>query len=327
MRSRLARMSDSIPSSTAVLLGAQRFEPTLSAAVKEAGVEGNIAIVTAGWQEREEEDEELSRDLSGRTVNLNLYKRGEQLFREDREFAKAHKERQNVLRSLQDVYRLRLDHALEAEREVRESKQPEGIRDEVEQACIDAIRDLDAWHLYQCARVRAEFNDKWKPLHRPTIARHRGDLIEALSDCGAVAIAGGHVAVLVNRLLLFGLETLIGARTLFAWSAGAMAVSQRVVLFHDDPPQGRGASEVLDAGLGLVPNLVVFPEPERRLKLDDVPSVHLTARRFAPSRCIAFPARSSVVIQNGRVVRTNGVVNLSSTPSAASLHAGDSVPQ
>jgi hypothetical protein len=312
-------MSESIPSSTAVLLGAQRFEPSLASAVKEVGVEGKIAIVTAGWQEREDEDEELSRDLSRGTVNLNLYKRGEQLFREDREFAKAHKERQNLLRALQDVYRLRLEHALAAERVVRESKQPEGIRDEVERACIDAIRDLDAWHLSQCARVRAEFNATWQPLHRPAIARHRGDLIEALSECGAVAIAGGHVAVLVNRLLLFGLETLIGARTLFAWSAGAMAVSQRVVLFHDDPPQGRGASEVLDAGLGLVRDVVVFPEPERRLKLDDVPSVHLMVRRFAPSRCIAFPARASVVIQNGKVVRSTGIVNLT--------HAGDSLSQ
>lgn len=312
-------MPDTTPSATAVLLGAQRFQPTLSAAVKEAGVQGRIAVVTAGWQEREDEDEELSKDLDGNTVNLMLYRRGEQLFRQDPEFAQAHKERQNHLRALQDVYRLRLDHALEAERLVRESKQPEAIREEVEQACIDAIRDLDAWHLYQCAKVRAEFNEKWKPLHRPTIARHRGDLIEALSDCGAIAIAGGHVAVLVNRLLLFGLETLVGSRALFAWSAGAMAVSQRVVLFHDDPPQGRGASEVLDAGLGLVPNLVVFPEPERRLKLDDVPHVQLLARRFSPSRCIAFPARSSVVIQNGRVTRSNGVVNLT--------HAGDTLPQ
>lgn len=304
-------MSESIPSSMAVLLGAQRFQPTLAAAVKEAGVHGRIAVVTAGWQEREDEDEELAKHLDGRTINLMLYRRGEQLFREDAEFAKAHKDRQSVLRSLQDVYRLRLEHALAAEREVRDSKQPESIRTEVEQACIDAIRDLDAWHLYQCARVRAEFNEKWKPLHRPAIARHRGELIEELSDCGALAVAGGHVAVLVNRLLLFGLESLVGGRTLFAWSAGAMAISQRVVLFHDDPPQGRGASEVLDAGLGLVPNLVVFPEPERRLKLDDTENVRLLARRFAPSKCIAFPARSSVVLENGRVTRATGIVQLS----------------
>lgn len=303
-------MSDTTPSSTAVLLGAQRFQPTLAAAVKEAGVQGRIAVVTAGWQEREDEDEELAGDLDGRTINLMLYRRGEQLFREDPEFARAHKDRQSQLRALQDVYRLRLESALDAERKVRESKPPEPVREEVEQACIDAIRDLDAWHLYQCARVRNDFNEQWRPLHRPAIARHRGELIEALADCGAVAVAGGHVAVLVNRLLLFGLESLIGARTLFAWSAGAMAVSQRVVLFHDDPPQGRGASEVLDAGLGLVPNVVVFPEPERRLKLDDDTHVRLMARRFSPSRCIAFPARSSVVIQHGRVIRTTGIIEL-----------------
>jgi hypothetical protein len=46
------------------------------------------------------------------------------------------------------------------------------------------------------------------------------------------------VAVLVNRLRLFGLGDLVADKTVFAWSAGAMAVSERVVLFHDDPPQG-----------------------------------------------------------------------------------------
>ena len=48
--------ADATPTRTAVLLGAQRFQPTLAAAVKETGVQGRIAIVTAGWQEREDEE-------------------------------------------------------------------------------------------------------------------------------------------------------------------------------------------------------------------------------------------------------------------------------
>jgi hypothetical protein len=111
--------ADATPTRTAVLLGAQRFQPTLAAAVKETGVQGRIAIVTAGWQEREDEDEELVQHLDENTVNLMLYRRGEQLFREDPQFARAHKERQNLLRSLQDVYRLRLERALDAEAVVR----------------------------------------------------------------------------------------------------------------------------------------------------------------------------------------------------------------
>ena len=68
-----------------------------------------------------------------------------------------------------------------------------------------------------------------------------------------------------------------------------MAISERVVLFHDSPPQGPGAAEVLDAGLGLVGDVVVLPQPEFRLRLDDRrarpgPGAPLRARRRA-SRC------------------------------------------
>jgi hypothetical protein len=33
-----------------VLLGAQRFDPSLGAAVAELGLKGRIATITAGWQ-------------------------------------------------------------------------------------------------------------------------------------------------------------------------------------------------------------------------------------------------------------------------------------
>ena len=39
------------PSPAVVLLGAQRFDPSLGAAVSELGVTGRIATITAGWQE------------------------------------------------------------------------------------------------------------------------------------------------------------------------------------------------------------------------------------------------------------------------------------
>ncbi|HWE24492.1 MAG TPA: hypothetical protein VG496_11210, partial [Myxococcales bacterium] len=82
--------------SAVVLLGAQRFEPTLGAAVAELGVTGRIATITAGWQERELEDEELSEHLGRRTVNLRLHGRGEELFAADPELQAAHRERQEA---------------------------------------------------------------------------------------------------------------------------------------------------------------------------------------------------------------------------------------
>ena len=54
-----------------VLLGAQRFDPTLAAAMSRQYVTGRVALITAGWQERESEDEDLREHLAPReTVNL-----------------------------------------------------------------------------------------------------------------------------------------------------------------------------------------------------------------------------------------------------------------
>ncbi len=298
-------------SRTAVLLGAQRFNPTLGSVVASLGLQGRVALITAGWQEREREDDELSTHLGSNTINLGLHARGGAVFHEDKELAVAHRERQDLLRHLQEIYRIRLEAAFEAERDVRAYDTPPALRDEVAEASIEAIRGLDAWHLDQCARVRADFEGRFHVAQRPAVARQREELRKLLQDCSAVAIAGGHVAVLVNRLVLFGLDELIGDRPIFAWSAGAMAVSDRIVLFHDDPPQGRIARQVLDVGLGFVPKTVVLPEPERRLHLEAQDRISLVARRFAPATCLAFPACSYVVWRAGHIERAEGVIELS----------------
>ena len=106
---------------------------------------------------------------------------------------------------------------------------------------------------------------------------------------------------------LFGIGDLAGGRIVFAWSGGAMAVSEQVVLFHDDPPQGAGASEVLDTGLGICPGVVVFPEPEKRLRLDRKDLVARMARRFSPSFCLALLARSRMTWRAGRFDSIHGV--------------------
>jgi hypothetical protein len=89
--------------------------------------------------------------------------------------------------------------------------------------------------------------------------------------------------VLLNRLRLLGLEPLLRTRPVFAWSAGAMALGERVVLFHDTPPQGPGHPEVLDAGLGLFRGLTPLPHGDVRLRLEERNRVAFFAQRFAPS--------------------------------------------
>jgi hypothetical protein len=141
--------------------------------------------------------------------------------------------------------------------------------------------------------MRLEFESRWTPLDRPAVAEHRTEIAARIADCEAVAVAGGHVATLLNRLVLFGIAEM-PIRTLFAWSAGAMALTDRVVLFHDDPPQGQGESEVLEEGLGLCPRVVVFPHWRRRLKLEDPERGSLLAKRFEPASCLAMEDGSHV---------------------------------
>ncbi len=314
------------PPSAVVLLGVQRFDPTLGTAASDLRVTGRIATITAGWQERENEDEELVAHLGRETVNLRLHARGEEIFREDPELRSAHRERQDALRHRQDFYRIRLEHELDAERVIQKRVAPPDIVAEQAEASLHAIRELDSSHLARCARLHAEFEAKWQLPARPAVAKHRREIAQIVESCGAIAIAGGHVATLINRLALFGIGALVKGRVVFAWSGGAMAISERVLLFHDDPPQGPGVSELLDAGLGLVPGVVVLPQPEQRLQLGQRDRVQSLVRRFAPALSLAFPARSRVTWRAGKFSSPEGVIELcadgSNRPFAAKKRSG-----
>src|SRR5437867_2780619 len=108
-----------MPRTNVVLLGPQRLTPTLSQAVAlvarrdtRLASRAPIAAVTAGWEEREAEDQELSLHLGGRIVNLRVYERSEDAFRRDPGLFAAVRARQDRLRRLQELYRLRLVHAM-----------------------------------------------------------------------------------------------------------------------------------------------------------------------------------------------------------------------
>jgi hypothetical protein len=60
------------------------------------------------------------------------------------------------------------------------------------------------------------------------------------------------------------------------------------MLFHDRAAQGASLTEVFDAGLGVVPGLVVLPHARRRLRTDDHPRMSVLARRFAPASCLVL---------------------------------------
>jgi len=274
-----------------VLLGPQRFARTLGEAVREAGLSGPLALVTAGWQEREGEDGELREHLERagtRTENLRLWERCEALLATDPELAAAHRERQERLRALQEVYALRLAHAKAAARELFAREGPPALLEPERRHAIEAVRALDEHHLRRVRELRREMEESHRPRRRPAVAREIAAVRREVERAAGVAIAGGHVAVLLNRLRLLGLDRMLRDRPLFAWSAGAMAVAERVVLFHDFPPQGAGDAELLDAGLGLCRGVVPLPHARRRLRLADPVRVALLARRLAPAAVLAL---------------------------------------
>lgn len=274
--------SATVPASL-LLLGPQRLRPSLAPALDRLGVAGAVAVVTAGWQERELEHGELAEHLERPVVNLELYRRAEEVFAADRELFAAYRRRQDRLREIQRLYRLRLDHALAAVRELERRRG--GTADlvgEARRAAMADLRRLDAEHVARVAEAHGEFVAGWGERRAAATEAHRRELAELLEGCEAVGIAGGHVAVLLNRLRLFEVDGLLGGRPLLAWSGGAMVLAERVVLFHDNPPQGAGNAEVLEAGLGRVEGLLPLPHARRRLRLEDRRRISVFARRFAP---------------------------------------------
>ena len=249
-------------------------------------VSGQIAAVTAGWEEREQEDDELAEHLGGRTVNLELYRRGEEALAEDPELATARHAALDEWRELRRLYNVRLSHHMAALREIVSRDGPRRLLDRELEEALEAVRVLDQRHLDKVGAVRAEFFATWGPASRPSVTTHRRELERILSKCEALAIAGGHVGALLDRLRLFDLMSLWPDRPVFAWSAGAMALAEQVVLFHDSPPQGSSHAEVLDFGLGVYRRLLPMPHARRRLRLKSRSRVARLARRFASFVCV-----------------------------------------
>lgn len=286
-----------------VLLSPQRRRPNLAGVLAQLGAEGPYAVVTAGWEDREEEVGELEAHLGQKVTNLRLYGRLEQAFERDRALFLAYRERRTRLREQADLYRLRLAHLCATWHDLaRHEGRPDLL--EVERAAaVQALRDLDAHQTGRVAALVGEFDEAWRPAERPSVAPHVEAVRRELAAAEGVLIAGGNVAVLLNRLRIFGLGPLLRQRPVFAWSAGAMALAERVVLFHDTPPQGPGNPEVLDAGLGLIKGVTPLPHATTRLNLDERQRVALFAQRFAPS-ALTILEEGAAMAFNGRAWST-----------------------
>jgi hypothetical protein len=105
--------------------------------------------------------------------------------------------------------------------------------------------------------------------------------------------------VLAEVLHLFNIAAALRSAPVIAWSAGAMALADRIVLFHDRSPQGPGHAEVYGSGLSLLRDVVLLPHARARLLLDDTPRMAVFARRFAPARCVLLETGTRIEVPDG----------------------------
>jgi hypothetical protein len=275
------------------LLGPQR-RPTLEGVAASLYPEGPVATITAGWQEREGDDAELGRLLGARDVNLRLHARWLEAQERDPVFALGERRMAGLLGELQDLYLLRLDHALRAVYAVGR-RGGDRLRSGVLAEAIETVRELDTAHLRRVGAIRGEFYQRLAPHDRPVIAEHRAEVAGLLGDAAALVVAGGHVGVLADTLHLFNVAAALRSPVI-AWSAGAMALAERIVLFHDRSAHGPGHPEVLDSGLSVLHGVVPLPHARARLLLDDAPRMAVFARRFAPARCVLLESGTKLDI-------------------------------
>jgi hypothetical protein len=295
-----------VPAAT-VLLGPQRFMTTAGSTLRALALEGPVATITAGWEEREDQDGELNEVLDGRGRNLRLWHRTFDVLGKDERFAAAAIAFRDRHDELQSFYRLRLEGALDTVYAVQRRSSTHGTAAAALDDAVAAVRHLDDWYSAQLKDLYREFDAK-APAHESEVnAWHRGELAGMLADSAALVITGGHVGSLLRALRLFALP-ISRELPVIAWSAGAMALTDKVVLFHDHAPQGSHEAEVYDRGLGRVPGIIALPHARRRLRLDDRRRCGVLARRFPHHRLLLLDDGTSAVFDGGTSAAFDGEV-------------------
>jgi len=288
-----------------ILLGPQSPAPNLNRAIESVKADGPIVAITAGWRDSEGEIDELQ-EIAGHPIeNLMLYQRTEQVFANEPAMYELQRERQEKLKELQRLYRIRLAPTMTAARKLMRTRaEPELLKLE-QRAAITQLRALDTHHLRRIRATHLSFNQRRASLEAPQALAQRDEVHHMVKNAGLVLIAGGHVAVLLNRIRLFGLDQLLAAKPVIAWSAGAMAMSERIVLFHHAAPQGKRDAELLDAGLGIVRRRVLLPHAVTRLDWRNRRRLALFSRRFSPASCCTLDNGSLIQLDNGKIVAAN----------------------
>ncbi len=287
-----------------LLLGPQRPSQNLSEALGTVPGDGPVVLITAGWRHDEGEVESLQRVAGSSALHLPIYRWFDELMTSQPALANAWRLRQAKVLELKALHRLRLLPAIDALRQMmdRVSAGSEIARPQF-QWSLDHLRELDQQLLDHAAVISRQHPEVLRPWEHPAVAAIHQRVAEAFAGSRAILVAGGHVAVLRNRLEFFGLRPLLHqavarGTSVIAWSAGAMCLTDRIVLFYDDPPDGAGHPELLDRGFEMADSVVLLPHCRERLTLSDRRRVSLLATRFAPDACLGLE-NGAWLVRNG----------------------------
>ncbi|MCB1300142.1 MAG: hypothetical protein KDB28_02435 [Tetrasphaera sp.] len=303
-----------------ILLGPQRFTVRVTGALRSLETEGPVALINAGWEEREDDIGELDAALDNRARNLRLFHRLADVLEKDPGFALQASRFRDRHDELTNVYRVRLQHAMGGVYAVQRlvPSHPSRARNSAAyRALADAvagIRAIDTWYLAEVRRLYGELEVDGGVNSSDVIAWHRAEVRAAQNDCVAWILPGGNIRTLMSALRLFDV-TIPHEVSVIAWSAGAMALTERIALFHDHGPEGSQETELFDAGLGRVHGVVAFPHARRRLRMDDPERLGMLALRFEPAECVLlddgavldFGATGTIPL-NARRVGADGLI-------------------
>lgn len=289
-----------------LLLGPQRPVANLGSALAGSGIgDGPIGVISAAWQEAEGDIDAIQHDVKNPLSDLRLYEKAEALFAADTQLHEAYRLRQQRLKEQQRLYRLRLRQLkIAARATLRAEGEPSVLATERRHA-ISQLRALDQHHLRQVDKIHARFDSDFNVDCHDLLADHTTALVETLAQFETLLITGGNVVVLINRLRLFGLGPQLQRKNIIAWSAGAMVLTDRIVLFHERMPQGRRDAEIMCRGMAIVPDTVLLPNASGRLKLRDSLRIGLFDRRFSPANCVTLD-NGSYLLFEGETLRDSG---------------------
>ena len=264
-----------------------------------------------GWQEREADDAELRGASVVAAVNLRLHGRGARCSPGPRARVAALSTATALRRAAGLLPRAAPGRAGTPCFARRAPRRRDDLAEARDGPPIEALRDLDDWQPARSPGRRDDRASQAPVERRRSRATARG--CARSSTCAAGRIAGGHVALAAQPAAAVRHRRARRRASGVAWSAGAMALTDRVVLFHD--PAVR---------LGTAPRCSTRPRPGAAgssccrtrgaaCDLDDRARIARFARRFAAPRLRAARRRRARPVRGSATARPAGRRALATT--------------